>query len=56
MYASVLFGLFTGIRQARAAAPLTPRRALAVACIVVNGLWAFYHCGTWLGWFSFLFL
>ncbi|MEU2239432.1 protein kinase [Streptomyces sp. NPDC018338] len=52
MYAPVLFGLLVGVRQVRAAARHTPRRSLAAACIAVNGLWAFYHLGTWLFGFS----
>ncbi|QNS09136.1 serine/threonine protein kinase [Streptomyces xanthii] len=47
MYMPVLFGLLVGIRHVQATAP-NRRRGLAIACISVNGLWAFYHLGTWL--------
>ncbi|WP_180268842.1 protein kinase [Streptomyces sp. Ru87] len=54
MYVPVLFGLVVGARRARAADPPAPHRSLAVACIAVNGLWAFYHLGTWLFGFPLL--
>lgn len=47
MYAPILLGLLTAIRRTRTTPP-DPHRPLAVACITVNGLWAFYHLGTWL--------
>ncbi|MFC8710033.1 serine/threonine-protein kinase [Streptomyces sp. NPDC057197] len=56
MYLTVLFGLAVGTYHARAAAPRTRRHSLAVACLVVNGLWSAYHLGTWLFGFPLLYL